>query len=115
MQLKICKAFCQTPRYDFDFDDEIWFENRSLRALDINIVAKKMKEISKATSLSHCTKAGVQNRHIMAISVHSNEHSLVSCNKRLSEDQLIDGILVPHPSSHFRNRQSHSDSSEFSY
>ena len=41
----------------------------------------------------------------MAISVHSNEHSLVSCNKRPSEDQLSDGmlrhsrealILVPH-------------------
>ena len=41
IQLKICKAFCQTPRNDFDFDDEIWFENRSLHALGINIVAKE--------------------------------------------------------------------------
>ena len=48
IQLKICKAFCQTPKNDFDFDNEIWFENRSLHALGINIVAKKMKEISKA-------------------------------------------------------------------
>ena len=47
-----CIAFCQTTRNDFDFDDEIWFENRALHALGINIVAKKMKEISIATSLS---------------------------------------------------------------
>ena len=52
IQLKICKAFCQTPRNDFDFDDEIWFENRSLHALGINIASKKMTEFSKATSLS---------------------------------------------------------------
>ena len=51
-QLKIRKAFCQTPKNDSDFDDEIWFENRSLHALGIDIVAKKMKEISKAMSLS---------------------------------------------------------------
>ena len=57
IQLKICKAFCQTPRNDFDFDDEIWFENRSLHALGINTVAKKMKEISKATPLSQLYKS----------------------------------------------------------
>ena len=57
IQLKICKAFCQTPRNHFDFDDEIWFENRSLYAPDINIVAKMMKEISKATSLSQLYKS----------------------------------------------------------
>ena len=48
-QLKICKAFCQTPRNDFDFNNKIWIENRSLHALGINIMAKKMKAISKAT------------------------------------------------------------------
>ena len=52
IQLKICKAFFQTPRNDFDFDDEIWFENRLLHVLGINIVVKKMKGISKAASLS---------------------------------------------------------------
>ena len=72
IQLKICKAFWQTPRNDFDFEDEICFENRSLHAIGINIVTKKMKEISKARRCLNCTKAGVQNRHIMAISVHSN-------------------------------------------
>ena len=57
IQLKICKAFCQTPRNDFDYDDEIWFENRSLHALSINIVAKKMKDFSKAMSLSQLYKS----------------------------------------------------------
>ena len=57
MQLKICKAFCETPKNDFDFDDEIWFENRSLHAPDINIVAKKMKEISEVTSLPQLYKS----------------------------------------------------------
>ena len=52
IQLKICKAFYQTSKDYFDFDDEIWFENRPLRALGINIVANKMTEISKANPLS---------------------------------------------------------------
>ena len=39
IQFKICKAFCQTPRNDFDFNNKIWFENRSLHALGIDIVA----------------------------------------------------------------------------
>ena len=51
------QSFCQTPRNDFDFDCEIWFENRSLHGLGINIVAKKMKEISKASSLSQLYKS----------------------------------------------------------
>ena len=46
-----------TKRNDSDFDDEIWFENRSLHALGINIVGKKMKEISKATSLCQLYKS----------------------------------------------------------
>ena len=46
IQLKIFKAFCQTPNNDFDFDDEIWFENRSLHTPGINIVSKKMEKKS---------------------------------------------------------------------
>ena len=57
IQPKICKAFCQMPRNDFNFDNEIWFENRSLHALGMNIVEKKIKEISKATSLSQLYKS----------------------------------------------------------
>ena len=54
------------------------------------------KLLAKPRCCLNCTKAGVQNRHIMAISVHSNEHSIVSCNKRPSEDQLSDGMLRHH-------------------
>ena len=50
------QSIWKTSRNDFDFDDEIWFENRSLHALGINM-AKKMKEISKATSLSQLYKS----------------------------------------------------------
>ena len=63
IQLKICKAICQASRNDFDFDDEIWFENRSLHAIGINIVAKKMKEISKS--------------HIIVSTVHKLESKTV--------------------------------------
>ena len=55
IQLKIWKAFCQTRRNDFDFDGEIWFENRHLHALGIHIVAKKMKEISTVHKLESKT------------------------------------------------------------
>ena len=96
IQLKICIAFCQTPRNDFDFDDEIWFENRPLHALGIiNIVTKKMKEISIATSLSQLYTSWSPKPSLMAISAHSNEQSLVSCNKRPSEDQLRHYLSKP--------------------
>ena len=83
-----------------------------------------MKEISRAASLSQLyTSWSPKSSHIMALSVHSNQQSLVSCNKRPSEDQLSDGnsdiISQSHnfsvPSPHFMNTQSQSDSSEFSY
>ena len=87
-----CKAFFQTPRNDFDFNDEIWFENRPP---GINNLAKMMKGISKAVSLSQLytnhlvratpiallSEAGMQNHHIMAIYGHSNEQSLNSYNQ----------------------------------
>ena len=86
IQLKICIALCGTQRNDFDFDDEIWFENRPLHALGINIVAKKMKEISIAMSLSQLYTRWSPKPSYNGLSAHSNEQSLVSCNKRLSED-----------------------------
>ena len=96
-----CKAFFQRPRNDFNFEDEIWSENRPL---GINDLAKTMKGISKAASLSQLytnhsvratsitllSEAGMRNRHIMAISGHSNEQSLNSYNRRPSEEQLTE-------------------------
>ena len=51
IQLKICKTFCQTPRNGFDFNDEIWFENRSQPLLITDTVkhsGKDHEKISKA-------------------------------------------------------------------
>ena len=55
IQLKICKTFYQTPRNGFDFDDEIWFENRSQPLLITDTVkhsGKDHERISKALWLS---------------------------------------------------------------
>ena len=42
----------QILRNDFNFDNEIWFENRPLGTnTDVNTLAKTMKEISKAALL----------------------------------------------------------------
>ena len=120
MQLKICKAFFQTPENDFDFDDEIWLENRSLHAIDINIVAKKMKEISKATSLSQLYKSWSPKLSYLFIPIstvlsHATKdrqkiRSVIECSDIISRS-----LNFSAPSSHFKNTQSHSDSSEFSY
>ena len=80
--------------------DAVWYE---ARPLGINSLAKMMKTISEeAPSLStvytnHCVRAtaitlwsnaGISNRHIMAISGHRSEQSLVSYNSRPSTTQL---------------------------
>ena len=133
MQLKICTAFFQTPKNDFDFDDEIWLENRSLHAIDINIVAKKMKEISKATSMSQLYKSWspVPNSSQLFSTVQKLEPYLfipistvlshaTKGRQRISSviecsDIISRSLNFSAPSSHFKNTQSHSDSSEFSY
>ena len=46
-QLKICKTFCQTPRNGFDFDDKIWFENRSQPLLITDTVKHSGKDHEK--------------------------------------------------------------------
>ena len=73
---------------------------------------------------SHVIVSAVQKLESKTvISVHSNEHSLVSCNKRPSEDQPVlecsniisRSLNFSVLSSHVKNTQSHSDNSEFSY
>ena len=118
IQLKICKAFCQTPRNDFD--DEIWFENRSPHALDINIVAREMKEISKATSLSQLYKRWSPKLSYLFIPMSTVLSHATKDRQRISSviecsDIISRSLNFSAPSSHFKNTQSHSDSSEFSY
>ena len=47
IQLKICKTFCQTPKNDFDFDDDIWFENGSQPLLITDTVKHSGKDHEK--------------------------------------------------------------------
>ena len=46
IQLIIWKTFCQTPRNGFDFDDEIWFENRSQPLLITDTVKHSGKDMN---------------------------------------------------------------------
>ena len=94
-----CTAFFQYPRKNSMALDAVWYE---ARPLGINSLAKMMKTISEEARLSkvytnHCVRAtaitlwsnaGISNRHIMAISGHRSEQSLVSYNSRPSTSQL---------------------------
>ena len=107
IQFKIFKAFCQTPRNDFDFDGDIWFENRSLHALDINIVAKKMKEISKATSLSQLYKSWSPKLSYLFIPMSTVlSHATKDCQRISSvvecSDIISRSLNFGAPSSHSR-------------
>ena len=92
IELKICKTFCQAPRNGFDFDDEIWFENRSQHLLIKQDTGKDYKkEFQKPCGCLNLTQAGEYIRHMqMAISGHSNGQSLVSYNKRQSQEHLME-------------------------
>ena len=77
IQLKICKTFCQTPRNGFDFDDEIWFENRSQPLLITDTVKHSGKDHEKnfKSLVAGClnfTQAGVYIR--LGYSSYVNGH-----------------------------------------
>lgn len=94
-----CLALFQYPARNWQPTNTVWFENRPL---GINKLGKMMAEISEAAGLSRIytnhsvrataitvwSNAGVPNRHIMAISGHRNEQSLVHYNARPSSLQL---------------------------
>ena len=83
----------------FEWSDAIWYQKKPL---GVNRLCKIMKEISLGAGLSktytnHCVRAtaitlwsdsSVPARHIMSISGHANEQSLVSYNSRPSTSQL---------------------------
>lgn len=93
-------AFFQYPKRNFNLSDEIWYE---ARPIGVNSLDNIMKSISKdaglsksytnhsvrATAITIWSNAGVENRHIMAISGHRNEQSLVHYNSRPSTSQLL--------------------------
>ena len=94
-----CTAFFRYPKKNITAEDAVWYE---ARPLGMHSLAKMMKDISVEARLSkvytnHCVRAtaitlwsnsGISNRHIMAISGHRSEQSLVSYNSRPSTSQL---------------------------
>lgn len=94
-----CEAFYQYPKRQWKSTDDSWYENRPL---GVNKLGDMMKNISSAAGLSqiytnHCVRAtsitlwsnaGLTNRHIMSISGHRNEQSLLHYNQRPSTSQL---------------------------
>ena len=98
-KLSECEAFFQYPKRGWSDEDTMWYE---ARPLGVNKLDNMMKEISEAAALSkpytnHSVRAtaitlwsneGIPNRHIMAISGHRNEQSLINYNSQPSAAQL---------------------------
>ncbi|CAB4021571.1 Lactadherin [Paramuricea clavata] len=94
-----CSAFFQFPKRKWSPSDSVWHENWPL---GVNKLGVMMREISEEAELSsiytnHCVRAtaialwsdaGLENRHIMAVSGHRNEQSLNSYTSRPSSTQL---------------------------
>lgn len=114
-----CTAFFQYPKKNCRAEDAVWYE---ARPLGMNSLAKMMKIISEEARLpkiytNHCVKAtaitlwsnaGISNRHIMAISGHRSEQSLVSYNSWPSTSQLHNcGQVLSKAFSASTNNQSH--------
>ena len=92
-------SFFQYPRKNWSVGDNVWHE---ARPVGVNSLDSMMKNISEAASLSQpytnhsirttaitlWSNAGIPNRHIMAISDHRSEQSLVHYNTRPTTSQL---------------------------
>ena len=120
-----CTAFFQYPKKNSMALDAVWYE---ARPLGINSLAKMMKTISEearlskiytnpsvgATAITLWSNAGISNRHIMAISGHRSEQSLVSYNPRPSTSQLHNCSQVLSRSFSSPSAKNHSQPSETS-
>ena len=94
-----CEALFQYPKWQCSPTDSTWYENQPL---GVNKLGNMMKTISsaaglskvyknhsaRATSITLWSNAGSANCHIMAISGHRSEQSLVHYNQRPSTSQL---------------------------
>ena len=96
-----CDAFFQYPRKNstWNYADEVWFDARPIGANKLDGMMKSIGEEAKlskmytnhsvrATAITLCSNAGVQNRHIMAISGQRSEQSLIHYNTQPSASQL---------------------------
>ncbi|XP_031566888.1 uncharacterized protein LOC116301864 [Actinia tenebrosa] len=95
----IVTLYCQRPVPIFTPEDPVWYENKPL---GVNKLGDMMKSISigaglskvytnhsvRATAITMWSNAGIPTRHIMSISGHTNEQSILSYNRRPSVQQL---------------------------
>ena len=90
-----CPAFFQFPKRKWSPNDSVWYENRPLGVKKLAVMMREISEEGqlstiytnhsvRATAITLWSDAGLENRHIMAISGHRNEQSLKSYNSRLS-------------------------------
>ena len=96
-----CDAFFQYPRKNskWKYGDEVWFDARPIGAKKLDGVMESISEEAKlskmytnhsvrATTLTLWSNAGVENRHMMAISGHRSEQGLLHHNTQPSTSQL---------------------------
>jgi len=96
-----CDAFFQYPRKNskWKYDDEVLFDARPIGCNKLDGMMKSISEEAKlskmytnhgvrATAITLWSNAGVQNRHIMAISGHRSKQSLLHYNTQPSTSQL---------------------------
>jgi len=92
-------AFFQYPKRNWRPEDDVWYEAKPVGVNKLNAMMKNISEAAalskvytnhsvRATAITLWSNAGVPNRHIMAISRHRNEQSLVHYNARPSTSQL---------------------------
>ena len=92
-------AFFQYPKKNWSYDDEVWYDARPIGVNKLDNMIENISEEAKllkaytnhsvrATAITLWSNAGVQNRHIMAISGHRSEQSLAHYNTRPSTSQL---------------------------
>ena len=92
-------AFFQYPKKQWNYDDEVWYDARPIGFNKVDNMLERISEAAKlskmytnhsvrATAITLWSNAGIQNRHIMAISGHRSEQSLAHYNTQPSTSQL---------------------------
>ena len=92
-------VFFQYPKKQWNYDDEVWYDARPIGVNKLDNMLESISEAAKlskmytnhsvrATAIALWSNAGIQNRHIMAISGHRSEQSLAHYNTQPSTSQL---------------------------
>ena len=92
-------AFFQYPKKQWNYDDEVWYDARPIGFNKLDNMLERISEAAKlskmytnhsvrATAITLWSNAGIQNRHIMAISGHRSEQNPAHYNTQPSTSQL---------------------------